>query len=117
GDGRNNAIKITATEDVFSLPQESMLGVANPDDGWQPPDLNAYPVQNRVVEEARFYELVQDQGQVNVEDQLAFNPDLGIVSAACSQPTPASINASIYTDSGAGYEDNGVVEFAPFALL
>lgn len=114
GDGRKNGVKIQCVQDAFSLPETA--SVAEPSEGWEDPSQQPQPAQWRAVVEAPYYEIVQRAGQVNADEQLTLNSDLGYLLASAARPAGA-INASLYVDAGGGYEDSGVVEFSPVAFL
>lgn len=114
GDGRKNAVRITCLQDVFSLPETA--AVSEPDDTWDDPSVVPVPAVYRLVTEAPYYELVQRLGQTQADTQLVANPDAGLILASAGRPAGA-INATLMVDSGAGYQNSGVVDFCPFAIL
>lgn len=114
GDGRNNKVRLSCTEDAFAIPASAV--VAAPASGWENPSVVPEPAVYRIVAEAPYYELVQRLGQTQTDELLASNPSAGYVLASAAQPTGA-INATLLVDAGAGYEDSGVVEFCPVAFL
>lgn len=114
GDGRNNRVKITAVQDVFAFPESFMT--VSPDVEWEDPSVPPAPADYRVAVEAPYYELVQRLGQTNTDLQLAQNPDIGYILATAARPN-AEINARMYTNSGAGFEDAATVDFCPSAFL
>lgn len=114
GDGRTNRVKVTCTEDIFSLPQVGVVAPQPP--VWEDPSVVPAPADVRVVIEAPYYELVQRMGQTSVDELLSSTPEIGYLLASARRP-PGAINASLVVDAGAGYEDSGVVEFCPVAEL
>lgn len=114
GDGKTNKVKVTCTEDIFSLPQVGVVAPQPP--VWEDPSTVPTPADVRVVVEAPYYELVQRMGQTSADDLLSSSPETGYLLASARRP-PGAINASLVVDAGAGYEDSGVVEFCPAAEL
>lgn len=114
GDGRTNKVRITCTEDVFALPAQSV--VAAPPSGWGDPSGAPMPATTRLLVEAPYYELVQRLGQTQTDTLLSGNPDAGYFLATAAAPA-AAINATLMVDAGGGYEDAGVVDFSPDAVL
>lgn len=115
GDGRSNKIRLTCTQDVFSLPDASVVTPTVPE--WEDPNVTPEPATVRMVTEAPYYELVQQLGQTEVDAQAASNPDAGYVLAALARPMAGAVSARLYVDSGAGYEGFGSVDFSPAATL
>lgn len=114
GDGKTNQVRITCTQDVFDTPTVSV--VADPGTGWVDPVGPPQPATNRLAFEAPYYELVQAQGQVDIDDRLASRPELGYLMACLSRQDNA-INAKLWVDAGAGFEESGIVDFCPSATL
>lgn len=114
GDGKKNRVKIKASEDIFALPDESLLGVEESGDvGIGGPPLPP-PVQ--IVEEAPYLELVQQMGQTQIDGLLSDTPEIGYLQVAATRPD-YGLNAQIWVDDGSGYEDGGPLDFAPTAKL
>lgn len=67
--------------------------------------------------ELSYFEAVQVYGQRNVDDQLAYNPDSGYVSAVAKKPQDNSLNAQLHTDFGNGYENVAIVNYCVTANL
>lgn len=115
GDGKTNKVKVTCTEDIFSLPQVGVVAPQPP--VWEDPSTVPTPADVRVVIEAPYYELVQRMGQTSADELLSSSPESGYLLASARRP-PGAINASLMVDAGSGYEDSGiVVEFCPAAEL
>jgi len=116
GDGRSNKVKITCTEDVFSLPESASVQPEVPD--WEDPSTAPAAADHRAVVEAPYYELVQRMGQTTADEQLAANPDIGYLLASAAAPSGA-INARLAVNAGAGYEEGNdtPVDFCPSAFL
>lgn len=115
GDGKTNRIRIQCAQDVFSLP--SIAFVAPPANAWEDPNSLPKAIQKQVAFEVPYMELVQQQGQANVDTVLDGNPQIGYAGIAASRPEGNALNARFYVDSGAGYEDVGMLDFCPGATL
>lgn len=114
GDGRSNVVRLDCSQDAFAMPQSA--AVVAPGGEWEDPAAAPDVSPFEAVAEAPYYELVQAQGQEAVDAALAEDPDVGYFLAAAVRPTGA-INAALYVDAGEGYEDVGIVDFAPVATL
>jgi hypothetical protein len=113
GDGINNKIRITASEDVYSTstnPQVTDGGTS-----WVDPSKPPGAIQYQMAEEVPYFEAVQNYGQTTVDDLLATNENIGYVLAAAGRPDGA-INARMWTDSGAGYQEASLFDLCPFGL-
>lgn len=115
GGPTNNEIRIDCTQDVFDLPDMQLM--ASTDTPWQSSNLPPKVIENRLVFEAPYFELVQQQGQDTVDGRLLELPEAGYIGVAAVRPNAVSIAARIYTDSGAGYAEHGSVDFCPSATL
>ncbi|WP_165856724.1 phage tail protein [Marinobacter sp. JSM 1782161] len=116
GDGRDNAVRITAVEDVFATPDTAIVSPPE-DDLWVDPAANEpEPAQPRIFEELPYYELVVDQGQAAADALLAESPDAGFTLAAAGRQSN-EINALLFTDSGAGYQEQDTLDFSPFGYI
>lgn len=115
GDGKSNRVRLTCTQDIFSMPDVAYIAPTPPDG--VPVDAAPVPVSNRLAFEVPYLEAVQQEGQSVVDGNLATNPDIAYFSIAAARPSSNSINAILYTDSGAGYEEQLTVDFCPFAEL
>ncbi|MGN0920215.1 MAG: VWA domain-containing protein [Cellvibrio sp.] len=113
GDGRENQIKITATQDSFTLPEDA---VVNESPGWIDPAVPAAPAETLAIE-LPYFELCQKQGQAAINQLLASNPEAGFIGASCARPSGSAINARIALDTGGGYQEAEIVEFASSAVL
>lgn len=114
GDGKRNAVRIVAVEDVFDVPDTSVI--ADPGEGWVNPVQPPQPATRRAVVELPYYELVQRIGQANADEQLALSPELGFVLASAGRPGN-EINAIMSVDAGGGFEDSATIDFCPTAVL
>jgi len=118
GDGIDNSINIKATQDTFSFPDFEIL---TPDETlslWtETKQSYPTPISNQLVFEVPYLALVKQYGQGDVDSKLADNPDIGYVGVAADSPNSSDINAILYTDSGAGYEERKTVDFCPYGTL
>lgn len=115
GDGRANEIEISVVEEVFSLGEEP-LTVRPP----ETPDTlktEALPVLSRLVEEAPYYEIVRNLGQVDADALLADEPATGFINVMGQAPSGNALNAVISVDSGGGFGGSYLMEFASAAPL
>lgn len=115
GDGRTNVVRVDCVQDVFSLADSGL--VEEPNFEWEDPRQIPDPSPYDVVVEAPYYELVVSEGQTAIDASLEDNPDMAYWLASSVRPSVAAINAGLYVNSGAGYEDRGVVDFSPSAVL
>lgn len=111
GDGRTNRIKITCTEDVFDLPQTSFVTPEPP--AWEDPNVTQAPLQNRLLFEIPYLELVQRLGQADTDAKLTDFPEVGYLGAAAARPNAGTLNARMFVDRGAGYEEVAALDFSP----
>lgn len=114
GDGRTNKIRIECVEDVFALPGASLT--VEPETEWVNPSAPPLPADTRLVIEAPYYEVVRELGEVDAAAQLSALPEAGWLTATAARPDGA-LNATLTVDSGAGYEDQAIVDFCPMAVL
>lgn len=116
GDGKTSKVRIICTQDTFSLPDT--VFAPPPDTEWGDPT-NAVPVaaEPRAAYEVPYGELVQVLGQSELDAALADNPDRGYVQVAGGRPGSGFLHMLLMTDSGAGYESYGVVDFCPYAYV
>lgn len=117
GDGRTNRIKITCTEDVFDLPQTAFITPEPP--AWEDPNAAPIPIQDQIVFEVPYIELVQQQGQTTVDQNQTAEPDLGYLGVAAGRPNVSSLNSRLFTAPVAvsTFEEVGLVDFCPYGEL
>lgn len=115
GDGKSNRIRIQCAQDVFSLPDEAYIPESPA--VWEDPSALPVPVENQLAFEVPYLELVQAQGQTQVNGLLSTNPNAGYVAAAATRPVNSTLYCRLFTDNGAGYEEAGQVDFSPSAVL
>lgn len=114
GDGKKNRVKVTASEDVFALPTISIMG--QEDAEWVEPGGPPLPPPVQIAVEAPYYELVQQLGQIQIDNLLAHASEIGYLQTAATRPDNG-INAQVWVDDGGGYEDGGPLDFAPSGKL
>lgn len=113
GDGRDNTASIDFVEVIpYSNFNFSPIFVDEPNETVQKALAN-----QSVIFEMPFYEAVQRFGQSQVEGELSINPDLGYVLASSIKPQNNSLNALLYTDSGAGYSQASILDYSPSCIL
>lgn len=115
GDGKNNRVRINATQDVFNLPDSVIIEPPSPE--WEDPNVPPVVIENRIVFEVPYLELVQANGQTAVDGELDSNPEVGYVGAAAIRPQSNAINARLMVNDGNGFEDVGGLDFCPGAYL
>lgn len=113
GDGINNTVYVEAIEDSFSSPMQSVIGYVPPITSGDSTAKNA----TSIAFEVPYIELVEQYGQDEVDAKLLNYPDLGYVGMAAIRPNNQHINASLYVDAGAGYDERTTLDFCPNATL
>lgn len=114
GDGRNNKIRITASEDIYSTSTNPQ--VSNAGSSWIDPSQPPGSIEFQISDEVPYYEAVQNFGQTSVDDQLTSNPNAGYVFSAAARPDGA-INGRMWLDLGSGYEQSSILDFCPFGVV
>ena len=113
GDGINNTVYVEAIEDSFSSPMQSVVEYVPPITSGDSTAKNA----TAIVFEVPYIELVEQYGQDEVDAKLSNYPDLGYVGMAAIRPNNQHVNASLYVDAGAGYDERTTLDFCPSASL
>lgn len=72
---------------------------------------------NAKVFELPYFEAVQAFGERNVNTELTDNPEVGYLCAIAEKPQNNSLNASLHTDSGNGFERVATVNYCETAYL
>lgn len=114
GDGKRNQVRITASQDVYSLPTAAFIPASPVIDQTT---VTPVAVTHRAVFEVPYLELVQGYGQTDIDAILAADPLAGYVGAGGIRPLSGAINARMLTDPGTGYTEAGAMEFSPGATL
>ena len=112
GDGVDNTVSIKAIEDSFSSPMQAVVE-------YIPPVKNEISAKDAtaIAFEIPYIELVEQYGQDEIDAKLANNPDLSFVGMAAVRPNNYHINASLYSNAGAGYAEETTLDFCPSATL
>ena len=114
GTGRNNQVRIEATQDTFDTRTSVVVNVTPP--AWEDPSRPPEPAEDVIALEAPYYELVQAFGQADVDSNLSTKPEIGYVIAAAPRAA-AAINARLWSDDGTGFEPVGTFDFCPSGVL
>ena len=112
GDGIDNTVSIKAIEDSFSSTMQAVVE-------YMPPvksDISAKDAA-AIAFEVPYIELVEQYGQDEIDAKLKKNPGLSFVGMAAVRPNNFHINASLYSNAGAGYAEEGTLDFCPSATL
>ena len=113
GDGINNTVYVEAIEDSFSSPMQSVVEYVPPITSGDSTAKNAIAIAFEVP----YIELVEQYGQDEVDAKLSNYPELGYVGMAAIRPNNQHVNASLYVDAGAGYDERTTLDFCPGAEL
>jgi hypothetical protein len=114
GDGRNNKIRITCSEDVFSTALTEVI--VDSETEWVNPSQPPTAVPAIMATEIPYLEIVQNLGQTAIDNTLDANNEVGYVLGAASRPESA-INGRLWTDPGTGFEDSASLDFCPYGEL
>ncbi|MGF1660623.1 MAG: phage tail protein [Rubrimonas sp.] len=116
GDGRDNGVRLRLAEDVFALGASAIAGGRTGSAGGS---LSAAPraLTRRMVEEAPYWLLVRELGHAEADRLLAEDSGAGALVAAAERPSADALSAQLWVDFGDGPVEEGVVSFAPTALL
>jgi hypothetical protein len=113
GDGINNTVYVEAIEDSFSSPMQSVVEYVPPITSGD----STAKDSTAIAFEVPYIELVEQYGQDEVDAKLLNYPDIGYVGMAAIRPNNQHINASLYVNSGAGYDERTTLDFCPSASL
>jgi hypothetical protein len=115
GDGRENGIRLKLAEDVFALGATAIAGGRVPAGSGiiAPPRA----LTRRLVAEAPYWLLVRELGHSEADRLLTEDPDAGALVATGERPSADALAAELWIDPGTGPALEGVVAFAPTALL
>jgi len=116
GDGRDNGVRLRLAEDVFALGASAIAGGRTDTSGGS---LSAAPraLTRRLVEEAPYWLLVRELGHAEADRLLDEDPGAGALVAAAERPSADALAAQLWIDPGDGSVEEGLVSFAPTALL
>ncbi|AZM38546.1 hypothetical protein EJP75_08310 [Acinetobacter baumannii] len=114
GDGVDNTVSIDFVEVIpYSNLDYGSIKIDPPATG-QPQE----PLPNiGIAFEMPYYEAVQNFGQTQVDLELSNNKNLGYLLASAKKPQSNSINAILYTSSGAEFKQQNILNYAPNLLL
>lgn len=115
GDGKDNTVKISCTQDSFATPSAEYV-VTDPGE-WTDPNGPPTPAEATKAFEIPYYELVRAVGQTAADNQITANGDLGYAGVAAAAPASGAINATMMSDAGAGFENVGTLDFCPSATI
>jgi hypothetical protein len=115
GDGRDNGIRLKLAEDVFALGATAIAGGRMPTGT----GVAAAPraLTRRMVIETPYWLLVRELGHSEADRILAEDPDAGALVATGERPSADALAAELWIDPSTGPAQEGVVAFAPTALL
>lgn len=109
----SNIVKLSVIEDVFA--QVSAVYAAPPQSGWVNPNSAPAPCPYHCLIEAPYWELMQWMGETQAK---ALPTTAAYFAITGVRPTSDARNAKIYSDfTGSGFEDRGVVNFCPTAVV
>lgn len=108
----NGRIRITATEDVFGMPNAAYTGT--PPIGWTEPDRTAKPVTTQKLFEVPYYILRRRLADYEINE---LGPDFAFAACVARRPTRMAMNYKLWwSDTGSGsYERVSASVFTPNA--
>lgn len=110
---RSGAVKITATQDIYSLPQTSFVAVEGGID--TSPDPTPYPITAQAAMEAPYIELVQRLDRANLD---ALPADVGYLLAMADQPAQGGQNYALaVAPAGGDYVVEMAGDWCPVAVV
>jgi hypothetical protein len=115
GDGRDNGIRLKLAEDVFALGATAIAGGRRA----AGTSVTAAPraLTRRLAAEAPYWLLVRELGHSEADRLLAEDPDAGTLVALGERPSADALAAQLWVDPGTGPAQDGLVAFAPSAVL
>ena len=115
GDITDNIIKLNCVEDVFGT--DDIAYTVPPGSIWAPIMGDPTAVTNRIYNEIPYWDLIQVLGETLVG---LLGTDAGYFGVTGEQPQASNVNASLYVDSGGGYEestDSDLVDFCQVCTI
>ncbi|KRG43773.1 hypothetical protein ARC78_06795 [Stenotrophomonas pictorum JCM 9942] len=110
---KSGAVKITAAQDIYSLPQTSFVEVESGID--TSPDPTPYPITAQVAMEAPYIELVQRLDRANLD---ALPADVGYLLAMADQPAQGGQNYGLaVAPAGGDYLVEMTGDWCPVAVV
>lgn len=113
GDGINNTVHVDAIEDSFGSQMQSVVEYVPPITSGDSTAKDA----KAIAFEVPYIELVEQYGQDVIDAKLLSYPELGYAAMAAIRPNNQHINANLYVDAGAGYDERTTLDFCPSATL
>lgn len=113
--GIKGGTRLKVIEDVFTHP--TLDHYIESDVGWTNPATNVKPIFAYSAFEIPYFKAIQTKGLTALDLLLNQNPQIGFVNFEAGRPTTNSINADIYTSTGAGYTLKENIDFCPYAKL
>ena len=117
GDGKNNKIKITGSEDIFNTPISANLTVQSDETGYEDIVQTPLAVNKQIVFELPYLELVQTSRESQINNLLQESPRIGFFGMAAGRPSQNSVNATFHVNSASGFMEKGTLDFCPTAEL
>lgn len=114
GDGSSNEVRLKFAQDVFTTPTTALI--ADVGSSWVAPSTSPEGIENQLVIEMPYFELVQASAQSTVDSSLSSEPYAGYIGVAAQRASNAT-RARLYIDDGSGYAADGNVDFCPTAEL
>lgn len=115
GEATANQLKLTLVQDVFSIGTATYA--PPPSTQWTNPVSAPAAVTNRILIEAPYYTLVRAMGEDEINNRLTTLPAAGYALSTGMAPSGDSFGAQFWTDSGAGYVEEALADFCPYAVL
>jgi hypothetical protein len=109
------SIQITAVQDVFAL-NNATYAAPSPTE-WTDPVSAPLAVAYRVPFEMPYMAIVAAVGEREIESVLATDNSVGYMGIGAVGPTSDAVNAQVWADAGAGYENLDETSFCPTAIL
>lgn len=103
---------IDAVEDVFGLPDNTYLVEQSGE--WEDPSSAPAPAPYRKVIEAPYWDLARN---MTAADLAYVDPLSGYLETLAVRPSYDATNYRIEVDAGAGYQEEGIGDFCPSALV
>lgn len=110
GNLADNLVKLTVVEDVFSL--GSAIYAPPPGSAWANPVGNPLPAVHQKVYEIPYYLIARYLGDASAQ---ALSPTASYLMSVAANPGNGSINAQVWVDDGAGYEQKAILHFSSYA--
>ncbi|MTI73358.1 MAG: hypothetical protein FH747_06810 [Stenotrophomonas sp.] len=109
---KSGAVRITATEDIYSLPATSFAEIEPGVD--TRPDPTPNPITLQAAFEAPYIELVQRLDRANLD---VLPPDAGYLLAVADQPPGGRSYSLVVAAAGGEFETSATGEWCPFATV